>query len=279
MHMSEVDLELKKLQAIELAMLKECIRICDKHNIRYFLLGGSALGAVRHSGFIPWDDDIDIGMPRPDYEKFLSLSQKEFNADLFLQTHETDPSYPMSYAKIRNSKTTFIQSIVAHLYMNHGVYIDIFPLDGYPRNKVLGKIHMLVFKTYRASILHKLGVKHRLLITHILVSAYAAFFSQRCLREKAEKLMKKNSYDNSDVIINWGGTWGMKEAVPKSFFGEGRRTAFEEITVTIPDNYDGYLSSLYGDYMTPPPIEKRISQHFTDFIDLHNSYTKYMGNK
>lgn len=275
--MSEQNLKLKKLQAILLDMLKQTICICERHRIRYFLLGGSALGAVRHSGFIPWDDDIDIGMPRPDYENFLSLAQAELGTELFLQTHETDPDYPMAFAKIRNSKTTFIQSNVFHLRMNHGVFIDIFPLDGYPFKKLQRIINTFFFKIYRASILNKLGVKHRIFGIHFLISIYALFFSLPRLRDKLERLMKNKDYENSDVVINWNGSWGLKEAVPKDFFKSGSRANFEGITVSIPSNYDGYLKSLYGDYMIPPPMEKRISHHFSDIIDLDKSYAEHMG--
>ena len=124
---SKTFLELKK---IELEMFKYYLAICEKHDLKYFLIGGTLLGAVRHKGFIPWDDDIDIGMPRPDYEKFLLVAQKELPEHIFLQTHNTDIEYPNCFAKLRNSDTTFIETSCKKLKINHGIYIDIFPLDG-----------------------------------------------------------------------------------------------------------------------------------------------------
>lgn len=259
-------------------MLKECIRICEKYHLRYFLLGGSALGAVRHSGFIPWDDDIDIGMPRKDYEKFLSVAQLEFK-NSFLQTDATDPMYPLPFAKIRNSKTTFIQKEFSHLDMNHGAFIDIFPLDGYPTNKFIRMIHVYLFRIYRATILHKLGIKKIETKRRLFISIYAVFIPLNRLREKLNNLMKKVDYEKSNVIINWNGTWQLKEAVQKDLFGEGNQVKFEGITVMIPSNSDGYLKSLYGDYMTLPPIEKRVNPHLANVIDLETTYMEHLKNR
>ena len=270
------DQQLKEIQGIQLAMLKALIGICEKHRLRYFLLGGSALGAVRHQGVIPWDDDIDVGMPRPDYDRFLAVAQAELAAHYFLQSYDTDPSYPLSFSKIRNSNTAFIQPNVAHLNMNHGVFIDVFPLDGCSQSIVLRKIQMFRFSLYRTAVLHKLGIKHAQRIARMIVACYAALRSLAALRNRNERLMRQYNYDASVFVMNWGGAWGLKEAMPKHFFGKGRRVIFEESSVNIPQDYHGYLTSLYGDYMMPPPIEGR-KAHAAGVIDTRNSFRNYVG--
>ena len=114
-------------------MLRIFIDICEKWNIKYYLLCGSALGAVKYQGFIPWDDDIDVGLLRKDYRRFLEVAPKELPEWCFLQNYSTDPANPFASTKLRNSNTTFLQISVAHLPINHGIFIDVFPLDGYPQ--------------------------------------------------------------------------------------------------------------------------------------------------
>lgn len=124
-----------ELQKKEFELLKYFIDICGKLNLRYYLVCGSALGAAKYKGFIPWDDDIDVAMPRDDYEVFLEKGSAFLPSYLFIQNYRTDPEFPMMMTKLRNSNTTFIEEMLKNIKMNHGVYIDIFPLDGYPKNK------------------------------------------------------------------------------------------------------------------------------------------------
>ena len=131
---------LKRIQQLETDILKEFISVCQKLELNYFLLGGTLLGAVRHQGFIPWDDDIDIGMLRKDYEIFISKAPALLPSHLFLQTNVSDPAWYANFSKIRNNNTTFIETSSAHLPIHHGVYIDIFPLDDYPENKIKQKV-------------------------------------------------------------------------------------------------------------------------------------------
>ena len=119
----------ERLKAIELDILKAFIDVCKKNSLNYYLLGGSCLGAVRHHGIIPWDDDIDVGLLRADYNKFMEVGQKYLPEHYFLQNYRTDPEYYVNFAKIRDSRTTFIESSLKNLHINHGVYIDVFPLD------------------------------------------------------------------------------------------------------------------------------------------------------
>ncbi len=125
----------RKIQLIELEMLNEVDRICKKHGIRYYLCGGTLLGAVRHSGFIPWDDDLDIFFPRKDYIKFAEIAPKELPDTMFYQDWHNEFDYPYNFAKIRMNGTKFCQNEIQHLNMHQGIFIDIFPLDSVPVNE------------------------------------------------------------------------------------------------------------------------------------------------
>ena len=127
--------QLQKMQEVEIDLFKAFIEVCQKLQLKYYLLGGTLLGAVRHKGFIPWDDDIDVGMPRKDYEIFIQKAQDLLPEHYFVQTLYSEPTIPYNFCKIRNSNTTFVEYSIKKLNINHGVYIDVFPLDGYPNDK------------------------------------------------------------------------------------------------------------------------------------------------
>ena len=135
--------EMTALKKIEVEILKEFVAACDELGLRYYLLGGTLLGAIRHQGFIPWDDDIDVGMPRQDYEIFLEKGQELLSKNLFIQHLRSEENYLLPFAKIRNSDTAFIQDSVKKRSMNHGIFIDVFPLDGYPEGKLKCLIQFL----------------------------------------------------------------------------------------------------------------------------------------
>lgn len=266
--------ELERLKNIELNMLKSFVAICEKHGLRYYALGGTLLGAVRHNGFIPWDDDIDVGMPRKDYNEFLRVAQAELPSGLFLQNGKTDPDFPLNFSKIRNSNTTFIESAMKNININHGVYIDIFPLDGYKnsvfrkiKRKILGgKIGMVYGDRPKQTFTRK--------IKNVIINTFCKDY--RSARDRLDKMYAKYDFDKSKTTANYCGAWGNKEIVPQSVFGKGTVLNFEDLKLSAPEKYGEYLTSLYGDYMTPPPVEKRVARHGTEVIDLDNSYLKHV---
>ena len=266
------DVEMQRLKAIELDMLKAFIAVCEKHDLTYFLIGGTALGAVRHGGFIPWDDDIDVGLPRKDYEKFMAVAQADLPEGLFLQNEKTDPEYMTCFAKIRNSNTTFLESTARNLNINHGVFIDIFPLDGCDNFEETAKKTKLLKVRMSAKFLTKRSAKGHL----IRLLAIIRYPSIKKARKKLFDIWRKLPYELADDIANFSGVWGKKEVMPKQVYGAGTKGTFEGLSVTLPANPDEYLTRLYGDYMTPPPPEKRVSHHYCDVIDLDTSYTTYV---
>lgn len=136
------------LQQKEFQLLKKFIDICDYLNLTYYLVCGSCLGAVKYQGFIPWDDDVDVALPRDDYEIFIEKASQYLEDNQFLQNYHTEPDFPIIFTKLRDSSTTFIEKTAANLDINHGIYIDIFPLDGYPKNKAKSLILEIKKKIY-----------------------------------------------------------------------------------------------------------------------------------
>lgn len=266
--------ELKRLKQIELDMFQQYICICRKHHLQYFIVGGTCLGAVRHKGFIPWDDDMDVGMPRKDYEKFLAIAQRELPDSIFLQTHKTDPEYPLSFAKLRNSDTTFVERSIRNLKINHGIYIDIFPLDGFKPSRFF----LLKKEIYSARIAQIFSIKREKSLKHFLKNILAIFVCPtiECAFTKQNRLYQKFDYYASDFVANHCGAWGMKEIMPQDYFGKGTKGEFEGLEVVLPEKFHEYLTQLYGEYMTFPPKEKQIAHHYCTVIDTEKSYKEYV---
>ena len=140
-----LDIDLRLIQEIELDILLEFDRICKKHGLKYQLYSGTLIGAVRHEGFIPWDDDIDVAMPRADYDKFIELKD-ELADDYFFQSYETDPQYINRFGKIRKNGTVFMEKLVQELDMHHGIYIDVFPFDNIKPHSFSGKLQLFILR-------------------------------------------------------------------------------------------------------------------------------------
>ncbi len=267
-----------ELVRIELDMLKEVMSICKKHGLLWFLIAGSALGAVRHKGFIPWDDDIDIALPRKDYERFLIHAQEELPEPFFLQTFETEPDYRhAALAKIRNSNTAYVESTSQTLHINHGVFIDIFPIDGYPGNRISQKL----LRIKRAVINSYLGKDYggTLDLKNKIMIALGKLMYGENVQKAARKLAKIFSgydYDTCDLVVLHDGAYGDLEICRKEQFGKGIPAEFEGMEVKIPELYDEYLRQKYNDYMEFPPEEKRVPHHYTIIISTERSYKDFL---
>lgn len=280
---------MNELQQIEFNLLKQFIEFCNKHNLKYFLVEGTALGAIRHQGFIPWDDDVDVAMPRKDYDKFIELGKKEFVGDVFLQTWETDPNYPYNFSKLRNSNTTFIEKTYKYNRMNHGVWIDIFPLDGVSKKQ--GKVttgmkwhvariwpHMwFAFPHCFTRRPRKWWWPLDLLIDAFMYPNYIWNIHNHQLK-RIEKIMRKNAYDESYYVANFQSAWVSREIMPRELYGNGTKAKFEGLDVIVPEHYDKYLTHVYGDYMKLPPVEKQVNRHITAGMDLTKSYKDYKND-
>lgn len=276
---------MNELQNALFLMLKEFVRVCDENNLTYYLIGGTALGAIRHHGFIPWDDDIDVAMPRTDYEKFLKL-QKCFSYEYFIQTYKTDKNYILNYAKLRNSNTTYIENFYATTNINHGIWIDIFPLDG--MSKKYKKPSSLAYKVrftwwntfmmYLPSLKRKIHKKTFLKdISLTFVGLLFFFLNIAHLRNKwVNFMMQRIPYEKAFFVGNLCGTNHKKEAMPREIFQQGTVVKFEGLDVKVPYDYDKYLTLLFHDYMKLPPLNKQVGHHHNKGFSLTMGYKEYI---
>ncbi len=266
---------MKDIQEKLLGLMIELDNICAKHNLRYYIIGGTLLGAVRHKGFIPWDDDVDIGLPREDYEKFLCLSKDSFPEHIHLKTPYNTEDLLFPYSKFIDKNTTLIEDRLDGIV--EGVYIDIFPLDGVGDTNIDSKIHF--WKTYiLQSLLYNnqdIGIKNG-------VKRIWQWVSRKLDRDNIYKLVSKNlikrKFNDSKYVANMVGAWKTKEIMPRDFFGKPTYYEFENKTFFGPEDYDSFLKNVYGDYMQLPPIEKQESHHNFKYINLNMPYKDYRRN-
>lgn len=271
-----VTVERKKIWAVILDLMVEFDRVCRKHDIRYYLDGGSLLGAIRHNGFIPWDDDIDVTMPRDDYERFIKLGS-EFSHPYFLQTPYTDPEYFYSFAKIRNSNTTALNQMFKYQSFNHGVWISVFPLDKFFINKTCEDIYSRICQlTYDISTYMRM--KNPYLDEKDV--ARVSNYSSRDPFETYEEIQKLASQFNKSEADYWGTLVitireFKRKALPIKSYAKECYHKFECLELPIPNDYHSVLALEYGDYMTLPPIEER-GGHDSTLFDPDKPYMEYL---
>ena len=251
---------IRDLQMIDLEILKEVIRICEKIKTKYYVIGGTFLGAVRHKGFIPWDDDIDIAMPREDYEKFLEAANTELNSKYKVLNYRTDPDFHYCITRLVDTTKEVIEK--RDRTKKSFVAIDIFPIDGTPNNKILRKLYYFNIMKHRAilSLCYKENIdkerkrkkSEKILIAILTKIPFNKIFSARKEKIIIDKKLSKQDIKKSNNIGTIMGAYRTREIVPKEYFGKGAYYDFEDIKVMGPEMYDEYLTHMYGDYMTIP---------------------------
>ena len=251
---------LKKLRKAEIEILDEIERVCKKHNIKYFLMFGTLLGAVRHQGFIPWDDDIDIGMTREDYDKFMQIAPKELNEKYHLDYINTNKNYYLPFMKVRNKETLFEEETSLKYDGPKGIWVDIFPYDYIKKNKLskLTKIKVkFIFLLYETLAIRNLKAKTSSKLAQITTK----LMSNKLNFKLIDLLIKEKKKTENIVYYNFR---GMKHVVifnKKDIFPL-TTIDFEDKKYAVPKNYKTVLKKLYGkDYMQLPPIEQRESHN------------------
>lgn len=251
-------LTLPEMHQLLLRML-ECIHeYCIANNIRYSLGGGTLLGAIRHKGFIPWDDDVDIMMPRPDYERFLEGFQGKYE-HCVLQHWKNDKDYPALFARVYDDRT-----VLKLGEFRIGAYIDVFPIDGLPPVKK----HRIYWDRYRISRLFERipktsfwKMRWKLKLFTIMTFPIWYFIPAYKFREYSEKFLLKYDFESSEYAGCTVGSYGMAEFMVSETFKKYIDVNFEELRLNAIAAYDEYLTKHYGDYMQLPPVEKRKTHH------------------
>lgn len=265
---------LAKIHKVLLQILLEFDRVCRENNLTYFLDSGTALGAVRHRGFIPWDDDIDVGMPRKDYERFLKIAQAQLSEEFFLQTHDTDPSYSFGAAKLR-LKGTIFQEFENLPYIENGFFIDIFPFDNVPRNKIKAKVYIMILgiacRTVNSWYSRKKSLSKFKRTFQRAIKIIPKYYIES-LNKTHERLCRK--YENKETGYMTCHFWGMTYHDGNTYIFDKemilpiREIYFEGYMLRIVKNPDYYLRLMYGDYMQLPPEEKRFGHHMYGKIEF-----------
>lgn len=258
--------KIRELQLIELGILKEVDRICKKYNITYYMAEGSLLGAMRHQGFIPWDDDLDIMMKREDYEKFLKIAPKEINSNYEIQHSTTISKYWSPFIKVRYlDNSLYKQSHIAHLTNHNGPLLDIFPIDSVPKlNSFNQYFQSFKIRLYRGMLGLKLYRKPKN-IKSLLVWYLSKFYSIKKLHNNLDKNFKKYNNKNNKYLVNLASYYSYKkQTFPIKYYGKPRYVKFEDMMVPVPKEAEKVLNKIYGDYTVLPPVEKRVIKHHFD---------------
>lgn len=266
---------LSELQILQLNLLKEFVRVCNELELRYYLVEGTMLGAKRHHGFIPWDDDIDVGMPRKDYLRFIKEAPKYLDKRYLVSNYDREDHYWMTVilfdtenkVKLKNASEEIIKY----------AWIDVIPLEGMPSGAWRQKLHFKHFYIYR--VLYQISHFSKIVnvnkprpgyqkafIKFLEITHIEHLFNSKKLGDKLHKVIAKYDFDSSDYVMQVISEYNMKELMPREWFGKGEKYTFEGLETVGVSNADAYLKQLYGDYMKLPPEEKRIGKHNVELI-------------
>ncbi len=259
-------------------VLRFYIELCKKHNLRYFIAYGSAIGAVRHHGIIPWDDDIDVVMPRPDYERLVKICETTDLGKYKLLTPYNTPNYYLPFAKMCNMRTALLEDIEYHCVL--GMFVDIFVYDGMTNDEKEAERLMAQYVKYWnrfvvASSYYPLSkIKVKVLrgeikdvLHYFLLSINRNYFRRRFLA-KIHEIVTAYDYDSCDLVVKYPPGYGLKEIIPKQWLDGSTELKFEDLMAAIHKDYDTVLRRYFGDYMQFPPEEEQHSNHKIAYVNF-----------
>jgi lipopolysaccharide cholinephosphotransferase len=277
--MNTQELKLLHDKIIELADYFDSF--CKENNISYYLMGGTALGAVRHSGFIPWDDDFDVFMDRENYLKFIEFAKNKLEKDKYYFQEENTKEFPLYFSKVRMNNTTFIEKDVMGREMHHGIYIDIMCL-----NETSSIFFIRYLQYLSARILSAKALSERGYITNSIIKKILMFVIEYTIPKIISNLLLKfvRSFNgrNTNLIGHFFGRAPFKKtSFKKSYLGLSKNIKFDSLILPVPEHVEKYLTVRYGEnYMKLPSDEEKMKYPSHAFIvDTRKSYTEYINNK
>ncbi len=250
-------------------------QVCEQHGLRYYIIAGTLLGAVRHKGFIPWDDDLDIAMPRKDYDMLIAHAAEWIPTPYEIVCYETDKTYPLSFAKVQDASTTLIERI--HLKYLGGIYIDVFPLDGMTSNPIVQWWHFTRY-FYLQKVRYFLcrnPYKHGHGPSSWLPLLCRKLYTLEEVQVKIKRMQKAYDFDTSSLVVDHDD--GRRGIMPRARIGNPTPILFEGKQVMGVEHPDAYLKQKYGDYMKIPPGPKQ-KQHNFHLLDLEKSYREMLNS-
>lgn len=260
---------IRQVQKMTLSLLKKFIQICEENQLRYYIAGGALIGAYRHNGFIPWDDDVDVIMPRKDYDSFVAIVMNGIPDGYDICNRYTDSNWHFAMSQFIDTESE-VEIHLAEKPRHAHIWIDVFPIDGVPNNKFKRFIHIkrVMFYRYMIQIANlKTQVDaHRkrpwyekavLKVTRII--PIGVFINTAKTLDKMECILKKYDFDSCDYAGDLLGRYREKEVMPREVFGTAKLHGFEEIQVSVPENSEYFLRTIYGEYMKLPSKENQIA--------------------
>lgn len=277
--------DLKLLQKKSLNIANYVISFCKERDIRIYFFAGSLLGAIRHDGFIPWDDDIDLILPEPDFQKFVDSWEREADKERFSLCLQTkDYNDHTLTGSIRDNETTFVTDSTVNLDVNQGLAIDILPLHACPNSRIGQKIQLILaagsslFKAERVPARQSKIVSNAArIILGIFRTSKSRYFMWHSLEKLATKTDKK--YEKSQFVREFTMFPFITWLYPREWFDKAEWVKFEDTEIPIPIGAKEYLKKRYGDYMKMPPEKERHPEHRIVFMDLNTPYKEYRGKK
>lgn len=268
--MKKYSYNIRDFQLRSVQLLETIDKVCEEHGLRYFIVDGSLLGAVRHKGFIPWDDDIDIAMPREDYDKLIEHEDEWVPKPYNIIIAEKNIQYPKYFAKFEDQSTTLVENFA--LGYVGGIYLDIFPLDAVPDSKFMRRWHYTKFNLVRRLLYlaYRDPYKHGHGFEALLMNTLQSILNKKKLHKLSHNILTEYKGKNgcNYIMTHDQGICAHR----KEIFDNTKRYEFEGKTFLGPANADSFLSNYYGsDYMQLPPEDKRRS-HYHDYCDMENGY-------
>lgn len=261
----------RKLQLMTLDLLKVFMEICEKNNFRYYLTGGALIGVFRHGGFIPWDDDIDICMPRKDFDKFHEYINKNMPCGYGICDRFHDLNWHFALSQFMDLETSIEIDLAKEKRKSH-VWIDIFPIDGVPANNLKKwlRVKNVLFHRYLVQIAnintqvdaHKERPFYEKFILKVCsIIRIDKLINSNAVIDHMEKVLRKSDFDTAVYAGNLLGRYREKEVILRKYYGQPHKEMFDGVMVCCPEDSHGFLTSIYGDYMKLPPVEKRVAHN------------------